>query len=298
MIVRLTSAAVAFALLATVAGCASKSSDTASGDATDISTSENALSTDNDSSQEAEDGAEQAEDGLSGAAPTDPGTPATAASLTDIDAKIKTNPGLFFMPAGCIVSTRVAAGDWKHVFTNCTGPAGKRTYNGTIESVWSLPAGGGLQVVHTATNFVIAGPNVTATISGARTVTYTIAAPTITKHRVGTWTGTLEKNATQASEAWTHNANFTSTWNETTKCYTRDGEVDNTVGTDSFGRTVTGYKVCGGSIFACPEAGQLEIDRKDGTVKITVTFLGDGNYDIEGAKAKKVERKLALCSAS
>lgn len=284
------------ALLLTVTGCASTSSDTTGG-ATDISTSESALSTDNDSAQEAEDGAEEAEQGLSGASPSDPGTPASASSVDDLDAKIKTNPGLFFKPAGCIVSTRLSPGVWNHVFTNCTGPAGKRTYNGTIQSKWTVGAGQ-LEVVHTATNFVIAGPNVTATVSGARTVTYTMAPPTITKKRVGTWTGTLEKNATKQSEAWTHNANFTTTWDAATKCYTRDGEVDNTVGSDSFGRSVSGYKVCGSSIFVCPESGQIVLDRKDGTVKITITFLGGGNYDIEGAKGKKVERKLLLCSAS
>lgn len=277
-----------------VGGCASSTPSTAS-DSTAIGSSEAALSTDNDSTQESEDGAEQAEDGLSGASASDPGTPAQGTTTDDIDAKIKSNPGVFFQPAGCIVSTRVSAGVWNHVFTNCTGPAGKRTYNGTIQSRWTVSPGE-LQVIHTATNFVVEGPNNTATVSGARTVTYTNASNVITKKRVGTWTGTVEHNATSVSEAWTHNANFTSTWDPSTKCYTRDGEVDNTLGNRAFGRTVSGYKACG-SIFACPESGQLVLDRKDDTVKITITFLGDGNYDIEGAKARKVERKLVLCVA-
>ena len=293
MIVRLASLSLV-ALMLTVAGCAAKSSDT--GSEADVSTTENALSADNDSTQESEDGAEEAEDGLSGASPTDPGTPAQGATVDDVDAQIKTNPGKFFQPAGCIVSTKVSPGVWNHVFTNCTGPAGKRTYNGTIQSTWTVGSGE-LQVVHAATNFVVKGPNVTATISGSRTVTYTISGSTITKKRVGTWTGTIEKNATSVSEPWTHNANFTSTWDKSTKCYTRDGDVENTIGGRAFGRTISGYKVCGG-IFACPEAGQLVLDRKDGTVKITITFLGGGNFDIEGAKGRKVERKLLLCLAS
>lgn len=292
MIVRLASVSLV-ALLATVAaaGCASNSSD--DGTASDIGTSEAALSSDNDASQEAEDGAEEAEDGVSGATPTDP-TPASG-SVDAIDATIKTNPGKYFQPAGCIVSTRVGPGDWKHVFTNCTNPSGKRTFNGTIESVWTLPAGGGVQVVHTATDFSIKGPNVTATATGARTVNFTFAPPTVTKKRVGTWTGTITKNAAgSAGEAWTHNANFTTTWDATSKCYTRDGEVDNTIGDRAFGRTVSGYKVCG-SLDSCPEAGEIVLDRKDGNVQITIDFLGNGNYDIEGAKKKKVLRKLLVC---
>lgn len=293
MIVRLASVSLAALLATALAGCAS---NTADGSSADIGTSENALSVDNDSAQEAEDGAEEAEDGLSGATPTDP-TPASGTSVDAIDGVIKTNPGKFFQPAGCIVSTRIAAGDWKHVFTSCHDPSGKRTYNGTIESVWTVSSGG-VQVVHTATDFVVAGPNVTATVSGARTVSYTIAGTTVTKKRVGTWTGTLAKSsASGSSEAWTHNANFTTTWDSASKCYTRDGEVDNTIGGRAFGRTVSGYKVCGGPD-ACPEAGQIVLSRKDGTVQITLTFLGNGNFDIEGAKKKKVPRKLLLCLAS
>lgn len=292
MIVRLASVSLV-ALLAAVAatGCA-KSSDDADGSASDIGTSENALSVDNDAAQEAEDGGEEAEDGLSGATADDP-TPVSGSSIDAVDAVIKTNPGKYFQPAGCIVSTRVGPGDWKHVFTDCHNPSGKRTFNGTIESVWTLK-NGGLQVVHTATDFQITGPNVTATVSGARTVNYTLASTTVTKTRVGTWTGTIAKNnATTATEAWSHNANFTTTWDSASKCYTRDGEVDNTLGTDAFGRKVSGYKVCG-SLSACPEAGEIDITKKDGT-EITITFLGNGNFDIEGAKKKKVLRKILAC---
>jgi hypothetical protein len=199
MIVRFASFSV-LALVVAVAGCAAKSSS-ASSDGP-LGSTEDALSTDNTEAQESEDGSEEAEDGLSGASPTDPGTPAEGADASAIDDKIKTNPGRYFTPAGCIMSTRVSAGVWNHVFTNCTGPAGKRTYNGTMKSTWTVSAGR-LEVKHESTNFEIKGPNVTATISGSRDINYTKTDTLITKTRVGSWSGTATKNANPAkSEIW------------------------------------------------------------------------------------------------
>jgi len=287
--------ALSVVALAFAAGCSSSSKNSNSDGS--LGASEDALSADNDESQEAEDNAEDGiEDGLSGASETDPGTPADGADVDAIDAKIKTNPGLYFKPAGCIVSTRVSPGVWNHVFTNCTGPKGRVTYNGTVKSTWTVSASQ-LEVKHEATDFSAKGPRVTVTFSGSRDVTYTRAGTTITKHRVGSWTGTITKNADASKSApWSHAADFTSTWDSASKCYTRDGHADNSIGERTFGRKVTGFKVCGG-LFACPDSGELEIDRKDGTVKITVTFLGGQDVEITGPRGNTVKAKL-FCDAS
>jgi hypothetical protein len=281
------------ALLVSAVGCRAKTSSTTD-DTTSLGSSEEALSSDNDESQEAEDNTEDGvENGLSGASITDPGTPASATDLTGLDAKIKTNPGLYFQPAGCLVSTRVSAGVWNHVFTNCTGPQGRVTYNGTITSTWKIVSASELTVTHEATSFTAKGPNVTVTFSGSRVVDYTHSGTLWTKKRTGSWSGTIERNSDGKSESWTHTANFTSTWDSSTKCYTRDGSAENTIGDRSFGRTVTGYKVCGG-LFACPQSGELELDRKDGTVKITVTVVSPGVVEITGPRGNTVKRHL-LC---
>jgi hypothetical protein len=280
-----------------VNGCAkSSSSDDNSGSSTSLGSSEDALSADNNDSQDSEDAAEDGvEDGLSGATDTDEGGAADGANVDAVDAKIKTNPGIYFKPAGCIVSTRVSAGVWNHVFTNCTGPKGKVTYNGTVKSTWTVSAGS-IEVKHETTNFSAKGPRITTTYSGSRDVTYTRSGTLITKHRVGTWTGTITKNATGKEADWTHTADFTSTWDSSSKCYTRDGTADNTVGGREFGRKVSGFKVCGG-LFACPDSGELELDRKDGSVKITVDFLGGTDTKITGPKGNSIHVKL-LCDAS
>lgn len=288
--------ALSVVALAFAAGCSSSSKGSSSSDGS-LGASEDALSTDNSDSQDAEDGAEDGiENGLSGASPSDPGTPADGADVSAIDEKIKTNPGIYFQPAGCIVSTKVSPGVWNHVFTNCTGPKGKITYNGTVKSTWTVSAGQ-LEVKHEATDFTAKGPRVTVTFSGSRDVTYTRSGTVITKHRVGNWTGTITKNADASkSLPWSHQADFTSTWDSSSKCYTRDGEADNSIGGRTFGRKVTGFKVCGG-IFACPQSGELEIDRKDGSVKITITFLGGQDVEITGPKGNSVKVKL-ICDAS
>jgi hypothetical protein len=282
--------------LAFAAGCSAKSKDTSSTDGS-LGTNEDALSADNNDSQDAEDSAEDGiENGLSGASASDPGTPADGTTADAIDAKIKTNPGLYFQPAGCIVSTREAPGVWTHVFTNCTGPKGRITYNGTVKSTWTVSANQ-LEVKHEATNFEAKGPRVTVTFSGSRDVTYTRSGTVITKHRVGSWSGTITKNADPSKSApWSHTADFTSTWDSASKCYTRDGEADNSIGGRTFGRKVTGFKVCGG-IFACPEGGELELDRKDGSVKITVTFDGGQDVTITGPRGNSINVKL-ICDAS
>ncbi len=261
-----------------------------------LESTEQALVTDNADSQEGEDALEDGiENGLGGATVADTGEAVEATDLAGVDAKIATNPGLYFSPAGCLVSTRLEAGKWSHAFTNCKGPAGKVTYTGTIISTWAV-AEGKLSVKHEANSFIAKGDRVTATISGAREVTYTRSGTLLTKTRKGSWGGTLTKNAdATANVAWSHEASFVSTWDSASRCYTRDGSAENTVGTREFGRTVSGFKICGG-IFACPSSGEFEVTRKNGAASITVTFLGGAEAEVTGARGRTA-RVALFCSA-
>lgn len=278
--------------LVAAAGCSSKTSSGGESTATLDSASE-ALSTDDSQSQEAEDGSEEAiENGLGGATPTDEGGAIDGADVAAVDAKLKTNPGLYFQPAGCITSTKLGPGQWKHVFVNCTGPRGRFTFNGTVTSTWT-PGASSLEVKHETTDFSVKGPNVTATYAGSRVVTYTRASTLLSKHRKGSWTGTVAKNsAPNATVPWTHDADFTATWDTGSKCFTRDGSANNSVNGKTFGRTVTGYRACGG-ILACPSAGEIVLERKDGSVKITITFLGGQDIQVTGPKGNTVKLKIA-----
>jgi hypothetical protein len=282
----------AVAMLAT-AGCAAKTSGSGADGA--LATTEEALTTDNDDSQEAEDAVEDGvENGLSGATTADPGGAADG-DVVAVDAKVRTNPALYFSPAGCLVSTRLAAGKWSHVLSGCTGPNGKVTYNGTVTSTWTV-GGGTISVKHEATGFEVKGPRVAIVMSGARDVTYSRTSAVLTKHRVGSWTGTLTKSSTGKDLAWSHQADFTTTWDPSSKCYTRDGSATNAVGGRTFGRKVSGFRVCGAP-GSCPTGGQLELDRRDGAVTITVTFLGGPRIELTGPRGNTVERTLA-CTAS
>ncbi len=289
-------ASASLTLLALV-GCTAKSTSSAASEGS-LGASESALEADNTDSQDAEDATEDGiENGLSGATGADPGTPAEGGDVAALDEKVKTNPGRYFTPAGCIVSTRVSAGVWNHVFLNCTEPGGKVSYTGTVKSTWAATLGS-TSVKHEATDFVVKGPRVSVTLFGSREVSFTRAGAVVTKKRVGSWTGTLTRNADPSkSLPWSHQADFTSSWDTGTKCYTRDGSATNSVGGRAFGRKVSGFKVCGG-LSACPSSGQLELDRKDGSVKIVITFLGGQDADVARPRGTTVKAKLACTTSS
>lgn len=256
----------------------------------DLGESESLLVRDNDDAEEAEDVLEEGiEDALSGSEPTDPGTPADG-DADAIEARVKANPGLFFKPAGCITSTRLSPGVWEHAFSACTGPAGRVTYSGKVTSTYAL-ANGSLTITHEATDFEAKGPNVTATVSGARTVEYTRSGSVVTKRRKGTWSGT----ATRPSEAttgapFTHEADFTTTWDRASRCITREGSAQNSLDGRAFGRTVTGYKRCGIGALGCPESGTIQLSRNDGGTTLTIELLGgrDAKVTLPSGRSRQV----------
>ncbi len=276
----LVSLVVAGGLVA--AGCASKSDG--SGEGNSLGTSESLLVADNEEVDEQEETTETGiEEPLSGADPTDPGAPAEGTNDADLASKLKTNPGKWFKPAGCIVST-VSGNVATHVFTNCTGPYGFVNFNGTVTTTY-VRGNGSLTITYEANGFKANG----AAISGKRVVVFTKNGSVVTKRRTGAWTGTTKKG-----KEISHDADFTVTWDSATKCVTRSGSAQTSVGGREFSRTITGYKRCGIGSGGCPESGTIALSRTkgDNTASLTIELLGGRDYTVTGPKGRSATLQL------
>lgn len=266
-------------------GCSAKNDD--GSDEGQLATSESLLVEDDSEAADEDETMESGvEEPLSGADPSDPGAPADGTDDAELLGKVKTNPGKWFKPAGCITTT-LASNVATHVFAGCTGPYGLVDFNGTVTSTY-VRANGALTVTHEATGFKANG----AAVSGKRVVVYSKSGSVITKHRTGSWTGTTKKG-----KAFAHDADFTSTWDSATKCVTRDGSAQTTIAARELSRSVTGYKRCGIGSLGCPESGTIVLERTkgDNTASVTLKFLGGRDYSVTGPKGGTFNRKL-LCN--
>jgi hypothetical protein len=218
------------------------------------------------------------EEAISGAAPEE------AATAEDAAEKARLNPGIFFKPAGCIVSTR-AANVVTHVFTDCTGPYGMRSFNGTITSTWTKIATG-VQVVHSTKGFKING----ATVDHTVTIQYTKLDGVLTRTRKGLLSGTTAKGS-----AISHTADYVTTFDIGTKCVTRNGSSTSSIGTREWSRSIAGYKRCGvgTGLGLCPASGTIKLDGPKHDVGLS--FPGGAFVDIT-VDGKKFRRAL-YCTA-
>ena len=264
-------------------GCAAKTDTSSDGT---LGTDEAQLVSDNSDAQDTDDTMESGvEEPLSGADPTDPGTPADGTDDAAVLAKIKANPGKWFKPAGCITTT-LAGNVATHLFNGCSGPYGLANFTGTVTSTY-VRGNGTLTITHEASGFKANG----AEISGKRVVVYTRNGAVITKHRTGDWTGT-----TKNGKAFSHTADFTATWDSAAKCITRDGSAQTTVAAREFSHSITGYKRCGIGDLGCPESGTIALERTKASgvsASVTIEFLGGREYTVTGPKGGKVTRVLA-----
>lgn len=254
----------------------------------ELETDEAQLVSDNDEAEATEDDVQAGlEDPLSGAEPSDPEAGMEAASEEELATKVKTNPGKFFKPAGCITTT-LAGNVATHVFKDCTGPYGLAKLNGTVTSTYVLETGK-LSITHEAKDFSING----ATISGKRVVVYTKNGTLISKTRNGSWSGTTAKG-----NAIEHEANFVVTYDRSSKCVTRDGSATTSIGNREFSRTIEDYKRCGVGSLGCPDSGKvvLTASKNENTLSLTIEFLGGRKYTVTRPNGKTVTRSL-ICRA-
>ncbi|MBK7397943.1 MAG: hypothetical protein IPJ34_17005 [Myxococcales bacterium] len=177
------------------------------------------------------------------------------------------NPGIFFQPAGCIVSTR-AANVVTHVFTSCTGPYGMTTFNGTVTSTWSK-IDSGVQVAHSTKGFQING----ATVDHDVTIKYTKVGGVYTRTRSGKSSGKTAKGRTIA-----HDADYVTVYDATSRCIKRDGSSSTTIGGAAFSRSIKGYERCGIGRLGCPKGGTFTLTRPK--LSLVIQFLGGTRYDV------------------
>jgi hypothetical protein len=282
-------ALVSTTLLALLAvGCRHDASeDTSEGGS--IATSEAQLLEDDSEATSVDDDLESSVDEpLSGGDVSDPGTPADGASDDELLEKVRTNAGKFFKPAGCLTSTR-DGNKITHVFEGCTGPYGFRSFDGTVTATYAREPGK-LTVTLDANGFKANG----AQISGERVIVYERSGTVITKTRTGNWTGTSEKGKVMA-----HTASFKTTYDASTKCLTRDGTAQTTIGGRSHERVIDGYKRCGIGNLGCPESGTITLTRTKGgeSLSVVIELEGGVHYSVTRPNGKKVERTL-ICKAS
>jgi hypothetical protein len=217
------------------------------------------------------------EESLSGST-TDPVTLEADAAAE----KSRTNPGIFFKPAGCIVSTR-AANVVTHVFTDCTGPYGLRSFNGTVTSTWTkIP--NGVQVVHATKGFKIND----ATIDHMVTIQYTKVDGVLKRTRNGNLSGTTAKG-----RPIKHTASYITTYDADARCLTRNGSAQSSIGLREWSRSITGYERCGIGYLGCPNSGTVKLDGPKHDV--TLQFPGGAKVNIT-VDGKTFSRTL-FCNA-
>jgi hypothetical protein len=280
-------ALVSVLVLGSIAAVGCKKADDDDSTNENLGTSEAQLVEDDSEAADTDDDLESGlDEPLSGSTEADPGTPADGASDDEVYEKMRTNPGRFFKPAGCIVSTR-EGNVFKHVFNKCRGPWNMAEFNGTITTTVVREAGK-LTVTHEASGFTANG----ASVSGKRVVVYTRDGSVITKTRTGSWTGTTAKG-----KPISHEANFVTTYDVAAKCVTRDGSAQTTIGGRSFERTIDDFKRCGIGRLGCPESGKLTLSRTKGgeSLSLSVEFLGGVKYQVTRPNGKVVQRAL-LCN--
>jgi hypothetical protein len=266
-------------LAVSVAGCSGKSNPTSEGlDSESAALVDDSMEVD-DSETTVESGLEES---LSGATAEGAELDLTLDATTAAEAG-RTNPGIFFKPAGCIVSTR-AGNVITHTFTNCTGPNGYVGFNGVVTSTWSKITNG-FEVVHATTGFKING----ATINHTVTIDYTRVAGVYTRTRKGSTTGT-----TASGKPITHSADYVVTYDPAGSCITRNGASSTTIGDRAFSRSIKGWVRCGVGALGCPKSGTFTLTR--GTrLNLVLEFPGGAVVDIT-INGKKYRRPL-LCKA-
>jgi hypothetical protein len=206
-----------------------------------------------------------------------------AADPSVVAESARTNPGIFFKPASCITSTR-EGNVVTHVFKGCTGPYGLTSFDGTVTSTWTKIASG-FQVVHATKGFHVDGAIVDHTV----TIAYTKVAGVYTRTRKGSTTGTTAKG-----RAITHTADYVTTWDPASRCITRNGSSETTIGARELSRSITGYERCGVGFLGCPKSGTIELKRP--RLDLVLSFPGGPSVDIS-VNGKSFHREL-VCNES
>jgi hypothetical protein len=254
-----------------------------------LSSSESALVSDSNEVDDSNDTIETGvEEPLSSAGADDPGAVDPTTTQAQLDVKLKANPGLWFKPAGCIVTT-ISGNTATSVFTNCTGPLGLHTFNGTVTSTWTF-APNMLTVTHSARGFQIDK----ATFDHDATIEYTKNGTVYSRHRSGNTSGT-----TLAGNALNHSFDYTASYDSAAKCITRDGSSNGSLGGLAFSRSIKGYERCGIGEWGCPKSGTITLSRTMPAPELSLSldFPGGAKVDVTRPNGTTAEYNL-ICNAN
>ena len=180
----------------------------------------------------------------------------------------------FYQPAGClVVANDTAASTATYTFTDCTGPYGLVSVNGSVSVVYSAPSATELKL-----SFSITEP-FTLTGAGGKQATITDWAATADITASGTdlttrtlqWNGRLS-GTTRRGTAFDHSSTWMVSWTVGGDCISESGTSSGAAGDLSVTTTVTDFQACAGS---CPASGS--------EITITDTTHGD-TYDLKYGK--------------
>ncbi len=173
------------------------------------------------------------------------------------------------------------------MFTNCKGPLGLHTYNGTVVSTWTFGTDM-LTVTHQATGFKVDA----ATLDHNATIVYTLSGTTYSRHRSGTTSGT-----TGSGETIDHTFDYTATYDSSSKCVTRDGSSSGTLGGREFSASISNYERCGIGELGCPKSGTITLSREKPLpqLSLSLTFPGGATVDVTRPSGVEVQYPL-LCN--
>lgn len=187
-----------------------------------------------------------------------------------------------FTPAGCFTSS--ANGNLlTHTFNNCISLVGLLAISGTVQSSWSLTDTSST-VHHEARGFKINGTTVDHDVF----VTYTTSSRGFTLVRKAIFRGT-----TESLRSLEHTADYTTTWDSTTKCTLRNGTSHSVLDGTGFRREILNYERCSDRPFACPKSGTWTL--KSPTAQVDIRFPGGPimNLSLNGL----TQQKPLLCFA-
>lgn len=294
--------ALALAPLAAFATTGCAATTTSTGDS--LGSSQDLLVADSESDDEDQQSEDAADDALSGAsadADLEEGPNPSTDTPDAIAEKVRTNPGKFFQPAGCITTTvdnssgsRVAT----HVFNACIGPQGKHRFTGTVVATWSKPGDGKLQVVREAKGFQIEriADGVIRTVDRTVTVVFQKNGDVYSKNRVVKMSGT-----SSTGKSFSRDANWNISFDASTKCVTRSGTATTIFEGRELTRTLDNVKRCGGGPLGCPDSGSITIERKKGQgdaatdITLVIEFNGGRDITVTGAAGLKKKRSMNWC---
>lgn len=293
---------LALSSLVAVAGCASTTTST--GDS--LGSSQDLLVSDSESDDEDAQSEDAADDALGGAADDadlEAGPNPSSDTPDAIVEKVRTNPGKFFQPAGCITTTVDKSNEQKvatHVFNGCTGPQGKHKFTGTVVATWSKPADGKIQVVREAKGFQIEriADGVIRTVDRTVTVVFEKNGDVYSKNRVVKMSGT-----SSTGKSFSRDANWNVSFDPSTKCVTRSGSATTVFEGRELTRTLDSVKRCGVGPLGCPDSGSITIQRKKGQgdaatdITLVITFNGGRDITVSGDAGLKKTRRMNWCRA-